>query len=167
MASFLANSRKSAVLRRRTLLRVHRTSNSRPVTPHSIIDTEIAKRAVLSMEIRQAAIMIRVANEICYCKNYPELIRKVSLTHLNFFIWVTHATNCHSGPVPLGAGRLQPDRLLYLSGGADRVLLFLSAWLGEKNPGVEKSRAYESGIIPTGTARLRYPVPFYLVAIFF
>jgi NADH-quinone oxidoreductase B subunit len=28
-------------------------------------------------------------------------------------------------------------------------------------------RPYESGIIPTGTARLRYPVPFYLVAIFF
>ncbi|MGD8953961.1 MAG: NADH-quinone oxidoreductase subunit A, partial [Desulfobacterales bacterium] len=47
------------------------------------------------------------------------------------------------------------------------VLLFLSAWLGDKKPGVEKSRAYESGIIPTGTARLRYPVPFYLVAIFF
>ncbi|MGW8188219.1 MAG: NADH-quinone oxidoreductase subunit A, partial [Desulfobacterales bacterium] len=47
------------------------------------------------------------------------------------------------------------------------VLLFLSAWIGEKKPGVEKSRAYESGIIPTGTARLRYPVPFYLVAIFF
>jgi NADH-quinone oxidoreductase subunit A len=47
------------------------------------------------------------------------------------------------------------------------VLLFLSAWLGEKKPSVEKSRAYESGIIPTGTARLRYPVPFYLVAIFF
>ncbi len=47
------------------------------------------------------------------------------------------------------------------------VLLFLSAWLGEKRPGVEKARAYESGIIPTGSARLRYPVPFFLVAIFF
>lgn len=47
------------------------------------------------------------------------------------------------------------------------VLLFLSAWLGEKKSSPEKSRAYESGIIPTGTARLRYPVPFYLVAIFF
>lgn len=47
------------------------------------------------------------------------------------------------------------------------VLLFISSWLGEKRAGAEKSRAYESGIIPTGSARLRYPVPFFLVAIFF
>jgi NADH-quinone oxidoreductase subunit A len=47
------------------------------------------------------------------------------------------------------------------------VLLILSAWLGEKKPGTEKGRPYESGIIPTGSARLRYPVPFYLVAVFF
>jgi len=47
------------------------------------------------------------------------------------------------------------------------LLLFIAAWMGEKKPGVEKARAYESGIIPTGDARLRYPVPFYLVAIFF
>jgi NADH-quinone oxidoreductase subunit A len=45
--------------------------------------------------------------------------------------------------------------------------LFIAFWLGQKKQNVEKSRAYESGIIPTGTARLRYPVPFYLVAIFF
>jgi NADH-quinone oxidoreductase subunit A len=47
------------------------------------------------------------------------------------------------------------------------LLLFLSAWLGDRRPNSEKLRPYESGIIPTGTARLRYPVPFYLVAIFF
>jgi NADH-quinone oxidoreductase subunit A len=47
------------------------------------------------------------------------------------------------------------------------VLLFLSSWLGNRKPGTEKLRVYESGIIPTGTARLRFPVPFYLVAIFF
>ncbi|QTA80230.1 NADH-quinone oxidoreductase, subunit A [Desulfonema limicola] len=47
------------------------------------------------------------------------------------------------------------------------ILFFLSSWLGEKKPGTEKLRAYESGIIPTGSARLRYPVPFFLVAIFF
>ena len=47
------------------------------------------------------------------------------------------------------------------------VLLFISSRLGEKRKGVEKARAYESGIIPTGSARLRYPVPFFLVAIFF
>ncbi|UCF91348.1 MAG: NADH-quinone oxidoreductase subunit A [Desulfobacterales bacterium] len=45
--------------------------------------------------------------------------------------------------------------------------LFIASWLGEKKPHPEKLRPYESGIIPTGTARLRYPVPFYLVAIFF
>jgi NADH-quinone oxidoreductase subunit A len=47
------------------------------------------------------------------------------------------------------------------------ILLFLSSWLGEKKDSPEKLRAYESGIIPTGSARLRYPVPFFLVAIFF
>ncbi len=47
------------------------------------------------------------------------------------------------------------------------VQLFFAAWLGEKKPGVEKSRPFECGVIPTGSARLRYPVPFYLVAIFF
>ncbi len=45
--------------------------------------------------------------------------------------------------------------------------LFLAVWLGEKKPSKEKQRPYECGIIPTGTARFRYPVPFYLVAIFF
>jgi NADH-quinone oxidoreductase subunit A len=47
------------------------------------------------------------------------------------------------------------------------LLLGLCSWLGVRRPGREKLRAYESGIIPTGSARLRYPVPFYLVAIFF
>lgn len=47
------------------------------------------------------------------------------------------------------------------------VLLFLSRWLGQQSPTTEKNRAYESGIIPSGQARLRYPVPFFLVAVFF
>jgi NADH-quinone oxidoreductase subunit A len=47
------------------------------------------------------------------------------------------------------------------------VMLFIASWLGEKKITVEKSRPFECGVIPTGTARLRYPVPFYLVAIFF
>jgi len=47
------------------------------------------------------------------------------------------------------------------------VLLLISAWLGEKKKNPEKLRAYESGVIPTGTARLRYPIPFFLIAIFF
>ncbi len=47
------------------------------------------------------------------------------------------------------------------------LMLFLTAWLGEKRKNPEKQRPYESGIIPTGTARLHYPVPFFMVAIFF
>jgi len=47
------------------------------------------------------------------------------------------------------------------------VMLGLTAWLGEKRSGAQKQRPYESGIIPTGTARQRYPVPFFMVAIFF
>jgi len=47
------------------------------------------------------------------------------------------------------------------------ALLFLCSWLGEKRGTPEKRRAYECGMIPTGSARFRYPVPFYLVAIFF
>ncbi len=47
------------------------------------------------------------------------------------------------------------------------LLLFLAAWLGEKKDSPEKQRPYECGIIPTGAAQLSYPVPFYLVAVFF
>jgi NADH-quinone oxidoreductase subunit A len=47
------------------------------------------------------------------------------------------------------------------------VLLVLTEWLGHQSPGREKQRPYESGIIPTGAARLRYPVPFFMVAVFF
>jgi NADH-quinone oxidoreductase subunit A len=47
------------------------------------------------------------------------------------------------------------------------VLLILTSWLGVKNRTAEKLRPYESGVIPTGMARFRYPVPFYLVATFF
>lgn len=47
------------------------------------------------------------------------------------------------------------------------VLLFLTSWLGQKKDSPEKLRPYECGVIPTGLARLHYPVPFYLVATFF
>lgn len=47
------------------------------------------------------------------------------------------------------------------------ALLFIASWLGEKKNNPEKLRPYESGIIPTGSARLRYPVPFFLIAVFF
>ena len=47
------------------------------------------------------------------------------------------------------------------------VVLVLTQWLGEKKIDPEKARPYECGVIPTGGARFRYPVPFYLVAVFF
>lgn len=60
---------------------------------------------------------------------------------------------------------------LVLYGGAILVaigaLLFFTAWLGEKKRRPQKQEPYECGVIPTGSARFRYPVPFYLVAVFF
>jgi NADH-quinone oxidoreductase subunit A len=47
------------------------------------------------------------------------------------------------------------------------VLLLAAWWLGAKTRSANKEMAYESGVIPSGSARLAYPVPFYLVAIFF
>ena len=47
------------------------------------------------------------------------------------------------------------------------VLLLAAWWLGAKRGSFKKSSAYESGIIPFTSARMAWPVPFYLVAIFF
>ena len=47
------------------------------------------------------------------------------------------------------------------------VLLLAAWWLGTKTTNPNKELPYESGVIPTGSARLAYPVPFYLIAIFF
>ncbi len=47
------------------------------------------------------------------------------------------------------------------------ILLLAAWWLGAKSHSANKDMPYESGVVPTGSARLAYPVPFYLVAIFF
>ena len=47
------------------------------------------------------------------------------------------------------------------------VLLLATWWLGARSTSRDKELPYESGVIPTGSARLAYPVPFYLIAIFF
>ena len=47
------------------------------------------------------------------------------------------------------------------------VLLLLSWALGHKTRSRQKQEPYESGILPLDNARLKGPVPFYLVAIFF
>jgi len=46
-------------------------------------------------------------------------------------------------------------------------MLALSHVLGERHLALGKNLPYESGITPTGTARLRYGIHFYTVAIFF
>ena len=46
-------------------------------------------------------------------------------------------------------------------------LLFLAAVPGRKTSTPIKDQPYESGILPSRPAKLREPVPFYLVAIFF
>lgn len=46
-------------------------------------------------------------------------------------------------------------------------LLFIAWALGQKTRSQVKQEPYESGIYPTGQARLKAPVPFYLVAVFF
>jgi NADH-quinone oxidoreductase subunit A len=46
-------------------------------------------------------------------------------------------------------------------------LLFISWAIGQRTRSTVKQEPYESGIYPTGQARLKAPAPFYLVAIFF
>lgn len=47
------------------------------------------------------------------------------------------------------------------------ILLLAAWWLGAKRTSTIKQMPYESGVAPSGSARLAWPVPFYLVAIFF
>ena len=68
---------------------------------------------------------------------------------------------------PWEPGLLSLALYLALVLGLLMLLLFLAGWLGEKRETPEKLRPYECGVIPTGEARLRFPVAFYLVAIFF
>jgi NADH-quinone oxidoreductase subunit A len=75
-------------------------------------------------------------------------------------------------PIPPGLTPWEPGMLslgIYtaLVLGLLGVILFLTSWLGQKKDTEEKLRPYECGVIPTGLARLHYPVPFYLVATFF
>ncbi len=46
-------------------------------------------------------------------------------------------------------------------------MLVAGWWFGVKTTSPAKVTAYECGIMPSGTARLRLYIPFYLIAIFF
>ena len=47
------------------------------------------------------------------------------------------------------------------------AMLIAAWWFGAKKTNSNKELPYESGVIPTGSARLRLFIPFYLLAIFF
>ena len=47
------------------------------------------------------------------------------------------------------------------------VMSKASEWFGPKNPTDEKLSTYESGMEPVGTARERFSVKFYMVAVLF
>jgi NADH-quinone oxidoreductase subunit A len=57
--------------------------------------------------------------------------------------------------------------MLLIASGLSLTFLKLQEFLGPKRPSVLKSSAYESGMDPVGTARDRYSVKFYLVAMIF
>ena len=46
-------------------------------------------------------------------------------------------------------------------------MLSLSHFLGERHNEPSTGLPYESGITPTGSARMRFPIDFYLIALFF
>jgi NADH-quinone oxidoreductase subunit A len=47
------------------------------------------------------------------------------------------------------------------------VMITLSYVLGEKHREKQTAEPYESGIVSTGTARMRFDIKFYLIAMFF
>ncbi len=57
--------------------------------------------------------------------------------------------------------------MLVLALGLALTLLKAAEWLGPSRPRAVKSSPYESGMDPIGTARERYSVKFYLVAMIF
>lgn len=46
-------------------------------------------------------------------------------------------------------------------------MMLLSALLGQRHRERQTGRPYESGVAPTGSARIRFDVQFYLIAMFF
>jgi NADH-quinone oxidoreductase subunit A len=57
--------------------------------------------------------------------------------------------------------------MVVLAAGLALTLLKLAEWLGPYRPRAIKASPYESGMDPVGTARERYSVKFYLVAMIF
>jgi NADH-quinone oxidoreductase subunit A len=61
-----------------------------------------------------------------------------------------------------------PILILFAVGGIVGFVMVFGGWLlGPKNPTVYKEAPYECGVEPVGTARERFPIKFFLVAILF
>ena len=72
----------------------------------------------------------------------------------------------NSGPPDI-EGLISLGLYVLIATGLILLLLILARFLGSRTHSQEKDAPYESAVLPTGDARLRQPVPFYLVAIFF
>jgi NADH-quinone oxidoreductase subunit A len=57
--------------------------------------------------------------------------------------------------------------MVVIVGGFAAIALIVSALLGPKRHNPAKDQPYESGIVPLGDARRRFPVQFYVVAVLF
>jgi NADH-quinone oxidoreductase subunit A len=69
----------------------------------------------------------------------------------------------HSYPVLLWPLLVYGIAVVSLVGG----ILLISYFLGERHKEHATEEAYEGGVVSTGTARLRFPVLFYIIAMFF
>ena len=78
----------------------------------------------------------------------------------------TAAVVFNSGPPDI-EGLISLGLYVLIATGLILLLLILARFLGSRTHSEEKDAPYESAVLPTGDARLREPVPFYLVAIFF
>lgn len=57
--------------------------------------------------------------------------------------------------------------LILVASGFGIFALFASVYFGPRHPGARRIMPYESGITPQATARIRFPVKFYLIAMLF
>ena len=61
-----------------------------------------------------------------------------------------------------------PILIMFVVAGAVGIGGAVVSWVaGPRTPTDSKRMAYESGMVPVGTARIRFPVKFYLVAMLF
>jgi NADH-quinone oxidoreductase subunit A len=57
--------------------------------------------------------------------------------------------------------------MMVVAGGFAAIALIVSAILGPKRYNQAKNEPYESGILPFGDARQRFPIQFYVIAVLF